>query len=41
MCGVIILVLRDGLIAEGRLYMEAVDQQESSIDEAVEELYQP
>jgi ketosteroid isomerase-like protein len=41
MCGVVILVLRDGLIAEGRLYMEAVDQEESSIDEAVEELYQP
>ena len=41
MCGVIILVLHDRLIAEGRLYMEAVDQEESTIDEAVEELYQP
>ncbi len=41
MCGVILLLLRDGLIAGGRLYMEAVDQEESTIDEAVEELYQP
>ena len=41
MRGVVILVLRGGQIAEGRLFMEAVDQQESTIDEAVEELYQP
>jgi len=41
MSGVVIAVLRDGLIAEGRLFMEPVDEQESSIDEAVEELYKP
>jgi len=40
MRGVVLLELRDGLIAEGRLYMEAVDQQGSSIDEAVKELYE-
>ena len=41
MSGVIVAVLRSGLIAEGRLFMEPVDQQETSIDEAVEQLYQP
>jgi predicted SnoaL-like aldol condensation-catalyzing enzyme len=41
LCGVVIMVLRDGLIAEGRLYVEAVDQQESSIRESVQELYRP
>jgi ketosteroid isomerase-like protein len=41
MRGVTITVLRDGLIAEGRLYMEPVDEQESSIEEAVEDLYGP
>jgi ketosteroid isomerase-like protein len=41
MRGVIILELRDDLIAEGRLYMEPVDQEESTIDEAVKELYEP
>jgi ketosteroid isomerase-like protein len=41
MRGVIILELRGDQIAEGRLYMEAVDQQQSSINEAVKELYQP
>jgi ketosteroid isomerase-like protein len=41
MCGVIVTVLRDGLIAEGRLYMEPVDEAESTIDDAVEDLYQP
>ncbi len=39
--GVTVLVLREGLIAEGRLYVEAVDEVESSIDEAVQELYKP
>ncbi len=41
MCGVVVVVLRDDLIAEGRLYMEAVDQQGSSIEEAVQDLYRP
>ena len=41
MRGVIILELREDLIAEGRLYMEAVDQEQSSIDDAVKELYEP
>jgi ketosteroid isomerase-like protein len=41
MRGVSILRLRDGLIAEGRLYLEPVAEEESTIDEAVEELYQP
>src|SRR3954454_24640918 len=41
MRGVVILELRGDQIAEGRLYMEAVDQQQSSIDEAVKELYEP
>ena len=41
MSGVMIAVLRDGLIAEARLFMEPVDEQESSIEEAVEELYRP
>jgi ketosteroid isomerase-like protein len=39
--GVTILVMRDGLIAEGRLYVESVDEQESSIQDAVQELYRP
>jgi ketosteroid isomerase-like protein len=41
MRGVILQVLRDGLIAEGRLYMEPVDQGGSTIEDAVQELYQP
>ena len=41
MRGVILMVLRDGEIAEGRLYMESVDQQETTIEEALEDLYQP
>jgi ketosteroid isomerase-like protein len=41
MRGIIHLILRDGLIAEGRLFMEPVDQEESSIEAAVKELYQP
>ena len=39
MCGLTVLVLRDGEIAEGRLYMEAVERQESTIQDSVEELY--
>jgi ketosteroid isomerase-like protein len=41
MRGVTILVVRDGLIAEGRLYMEPVDEGDGSIDAAVEDLYRP
>jgi ketosteroid isomerase-like protein len=41
MRGVTVLVLRDEHIAEGRLYMEPVDKTESSIEEAVEDLYLP
>ena len=41
MRGTIHLVLRDGLIAEGRLFMEPVDEQESTIEETLEDLYQP
>lgn len=41
MRGVTILVVRDGLIAEGRLYMEPVEGEGEDIQAAVEELYQP
>jgi ketosteroid isomerase-like protein len=41
MRGVLLLTLRDGLIAEGRLYMEPVDQQQGGIEESLEELYRP
>lgn len=41
MRGVTILVVRDGLIAEGRLYMEPVEQDGGDIDVAVQELYKP
>ena len=41
MRGVIILVVRDGLIAAARLYMEPVDVEGGDIDAAVQELYQP
>lgn len=41
MRGVVILTIRDHLIAEGRLYMEPVDQGGDDIDAAVEELYKP
>lgn len=39
MRGVIIVTVRDGQIAAGRLYMEPVDQGEDNIDAAVEQLY--
>jgi hypothetical protein len=39
MRGITILVVRDGLIAEGRLYMEPVDQAEGDIVAAVRQLY--
>jgi ketosteroid isomerase-like protein len=41
MRGVIHLVLRDGLIAQGRLFMEPVDDETSTIEEAVKDLYEP
>ncbi|MET0838809.1 MAG: nuclear transport factor 2 family protein [Marmoricola sp.] len=41
MRGVTILVVRDGLITEGRLYMEPVDVGGGGIDAAVRELYRP
>ena len=39
MRGVTILVIRDGLIAEGRLYMEPVEMGGGDIAAAVQELY--
>jgi ketosteroid isomerase-like protein len=41
MRGVTIFLIRDGLIAEGRLYMEPVDTANEDIDAAVQELYKP
>jgi hypothetical protein len=39
--GITILVVRDGLIAEGRLYLEPVDADGGDIEAAVQELYKP
>ena len=41
MRGVTILVIRDGFVAEGRLYMEPVEVSGGDIEEAVRELYKP
>ncbi len=41
MRGVTILVIRDGLIARARLYMEPVDPGGEDIDVAVQRLYKP
>jgi hypothetical protein len=41
MRGITIFVLRDGLVAEGRLYMEPVEADGRGIDAAVQELYKP
>jgi ketosteroid isomerase-like protein len=41
MRGVTILVIRDDLVAEGRLYMEPVASGSEDIDEAVQDLYKP
>jgi ketosteroid isomerase-like protein len=41
MRGVTVFVLRDGLVAEGRLYMEPVDGGGGDIGAAVQELYKP
>ena len=41
MRGITILIVRDNLIAEARLYMEPVEVGGGDIDEAVRELYKP
>jgi hypothetical protein len=41
MRGVTILVIREGLIAEGRLYMEPVETGGGDIAAAVRDLYKP
>ncbi len=41
MRGVTIFVVRDGLVAEGRLYMEPVETDGGDIEDAVQELYKP
>lgn len=41
MRGVTVLVLRDGLIARARLYLEPVDETGEEIEAAVRELYRP
>jgi ketosteroid isomerase-like protein len=41
MRGVTILVVRDDLIAEGRLFMEPVETDGGDIEAAVQELYKP
>jgi ketosteroid isomerase-like protein len=41
MRGVTIFVVRDGLISEGRLYMEPVEADGGDIEAAVQELYKP
>jgi ketosteroid isomerase-like protein len=41
MRGATIFVVRDGLIADGRLYMEPVETDGGDIEAAVEQLYKP
>jgi len=41
MRGVTILFVRDGVVAEARLYMEPVDTGADDIDAAVQEMYRP
>jgi ketosteroid isomerase-like protein len=41
MRGVTVLVVRDDMVAEARLYMEPVDPRSGDIDAAVQELYKP
>lgn len=41
MRGVTIFVVRDGLVVEGRLYMEPVESADEDIKAAVQELYKP
>ena len=39
--GVTIFVVRDGLVAEGRLYLESVEAGGGDIEAAVQEMYKP
>jgi ketosteroid isomerase-like protein len=41
MRGTTIFVVRDGLLAEGRLYMEPVERAPQDIEDSVQELYRP
>jgi SnoaL-like domain len=41
MLGTTIFLIRDGLVAEGRLYMEPLDAAGEDIEAAVRELYKP
>jgi ketosteroid isomerase-like protein len=41
MRGITILVVRDGVIAEGRLYMEPVEADGGDIEASVQQLYKP
>jgi ketosteroid isomerase-like protein len=41
MRGVLVLTVRDDLVAEGRLYVEPVEVDGGDIESAVEELYRP
>ena len=41
MRGITILVVREGMVSEGRLYMEPVEADGGDIKAAVEELYRP
>jgi uncharacterized protein (TIGR02246 family) len=41
MRGTTIFVVRDGLVVDGRLYMEPVEQVQQGIESAVQELYKP
>ena len=41
MRGITVLIVRDDLVAEARLYMEPVDPRGEDIDAAVQELYKP
>jgi ketosteroid isomerase-like protein len=41
MRGVIVLHVRDGLVAQARLYLEPVDVGDDDIDHAVQHLYRP
>ena len=41
MRGVTVLVVRDGLIAEGRLYVDPVEQRPDDIESSLQELYRP
>ncbi|MFB7882751.1 nuclear transport factor 2 family protein [Microbacterium sp. NPDC056057] len=40
-CGVIVAIIRDGLIASARLYVESIDPDEVGIDAVVERVFRP